>query len=102
MNLIYPLNVKNEFHFNSSARDFTVEEIPLFTEFRHASWDSDHAVELCRDLGTGWVAVDQPSIRSLMGVRPALTTNTGYIRLHGLYGTQENGGTPNETHICWG
>jgi tRNA pseudouridine13 synthase len=30
MNLIYPLNVKNEFVFNTSARDFTVEEIPLY------------------------------------------------------------------------
>ena len=30
MKLIYPLNVKNEFVFNTSARDFTVEEIPLY------------------------------------------------------------------------
>ena len=30
MNPIYPLNIKNEFHFSSSARDFTVEEIPLY------------------------------------------------------------------------
>ena len=30
MKLIYPLNVKNEFIFNSSPRDFTVEEIPLY------------------------------------------------------------------------
>ncbi|MEA3419727.1 MAG: tRNA pseudouridine(13) synthase TruD [Campylobacterota bacterium] len=30
MNLIYPLNQKNEFVFNSSPRDFTVEEIPLY------------------------------------------------------------------------
>ena len=30
MNLIYPLNVKNDFVFNASPRDFTVEEIPLY------------------------------------------------------------------------
>ena len=30
MKLIYPLNIKNEFVFNSSPRDFTVEEIPLY------------------------------------------------------------------------
>jgi len=30
MQLLYPLNIKNEFVFNSSARDFTVEEIPLY------------------------------------------------------------------------
>jgi len=30
MKPIYPLNVKNEFVFNSSSRDFIVEEIPLY------------------------------------------------------------------------
>ena len=40
MNLIYPLNVKNEFIFNSTARDFTVEEIPLY-EF---SGEGEHLV----------------------------------------------------------
>ncbi|HHH37566.1 MAG TPA: tRNA pseudouridine(13) synthase TruD [Epsilonproteobacteria bacterium] len=30
MNLLYPLNNKNEFVFNASPRDFTVEEIPLY------------------------------------------------------------------------
>ncbi len=31
MKRIYPLNVKNEFVFNASPRDFTVEEIPLYS-----------------------------------------------------------------------
>jgi len=30
MKLLYPLNIQNEFVFNSSPRDFTVEEIPLY------------------------------------------------------------------------
>jgi len=30
MKLLYPLTVKNEFVFNASPRDFTVEEIPLY------------------------------------------------------------------------
>lgn len=30
MKLIYPLNIQNEFTFNSSSRDFKVEEIPLY------------------------------------------------------------------------
>ncbi len=30
MNLLYPINNKNEFVFNPSPRDFTVEEIPLY------------------------------------------------------------------------
>ncbi len=40
MKLIYPLNMTNEFVFNSSARDFTVEEIPLY-EF---SGEGEHLV----------------------------------------------------------
>jgi tRNA pseudouridine13 synthase len=30
MKLLYPLNIQNDFVFNSSPRDFTVEEIPLY------------------------------------------------------------------------
>jgi len=30
MKLVYPLNIQNEFVFNSTPRDFTVEEIPLY------------------------------------------------------------------------
>ncbi|MEA2027359.1 MAG: tRNA pseudouridine(13) synthase TruD [Campylobacterota bacterium] len=39
-NWLYPLNVQNEFHFNSSSRDFIVEEIPLY-EF---SGEGEHLV----------------------------------------------------------
>ncbi len=40
MNLLYPLKNKNEFVFNSSPRDFTVEEIPLY-EF---SGEGEHLI----------------------------------------------------------
>ncbi|MCB4776525.1 MAG: tRNA pseudouridine(13) synthase TruD, partial [Sulfurovum sp.] len=40
MKPIYPLNIKNEFLFNASSRDFTVEEIPLY-EF---SGEGEHLV----------------------------------------------------------
>ncbi len=57
--------------------------IPLFIELRHASWDSDGSVELCRELGLGWVAVDQPKIAGLAGTRPAVAGDLGYVRFHG-------------------
>ena len=44
MKPIYPLNVKNEFVFNSSPRDFIVEEIPLY-EF---SGEGEHLVAKVR------------------------------------------------------
>ena len=55
MKLIYPLNVKNEFVFNSSSRDFIVEEIPLY-EF---TGEGEHLVLTVRkkDLTT-WEMLD--------------------------------------------
>jgi len=58
-------------------------EIPLFVEFRHAGWDVDDAVAFCRDERLGWVSVDLPPLRSLMGARPAATLSVGYVRFHG-------------------
>ena len=64
MNLIYPLNVKNEFHFNSSARDFTVEEIPLY-EF---TGEGEHLVLHVRKKDmTTWEMLD--AISNHAGVR---------------------------------
>ena len=55
MKLIYPLNVKNKFVFNSSSRDFIVEEIPLY-EF---TGEGEHLVLTVRkkDLTT-WEMLD--------------------------------------------
>ncbi len=55
MKLIYPLNVKNEFIFNSSPRDFTVEEIPLY-EF---SGEGEHLIVKVRKKDmTTWEMLD--------------------------------------------
>jgi tRNA pseudouridine13 synthase len=64
MKRIYPLNVKNEFVFNSSARDFIVEEIPLY-EF---TGDGEHLVLQVRkkDLTT-WEMLDV--ISNHIGIR---------------------------------
>jgi tRNA pseudouridine13 synthase len=55
MQKIFPLDIQNEFHFNSSARDFIVSEIPLY-EF---SGNGEHLVLHIRkkDLTT-WQMLD--------------------------------------------
>ena len=64
MNLIYPLNVKNEFVFNSSPRDFTVEEIPLY-EF---TGEGEHLVLKVRKKEmTTWEMLD--AISNHIGIR---------------------------------
>lgn len=77
------------FHANRDSERYLallaerVEGVPIFVEFRHGSWDRAEAVTLCRELGLGWVAVDLPPLRNLPPPRPAVTTDTGYVRLHG-------------------
>jgi tRNA pseudouridine13 synthase len=64
MKLIYPLNVKNKFVFNSTARDFTVEEIPLY-EF---TGEGEHLVLHVRKKDmTTWEMLD--AISNHVGVR---------------------------------
>ena len=64
MKLIYPLNIKNEFVFNSSARDFTVEEIPLY-EF---TGEGEHLVLKVRKKEmTTWEMLD--AISNHIGLR---------------------------------
>jgi len=64
MNLIYPVNVKNEFHFNASPRDFTVEEIPLY-EF---TGEGEHLVLKVRKKEmTTWEMLD--AISNHVGIR---------------------------------
>ncbi|MDP8207822.1 MAG: DUF72 domain-containing protein [Candidatus Electryonea clarkiae] len=57
--------------------------IKIFAEFRHKSWDNESTVELCRNLGYGWVAVDQPNLSGLANARPAVAGKFGYVRFHG-------------------
>jgi len=64
MKPIYPLNVKNDFVFNSSPRDFTVEEIPLY-EF---TGDGEHLVLKVRKKEmTTWEMLD--ALSSHAGIR---------------------------------
>ena len=64
MKPIYPLNVKNEFVFNSSARDFTVEEIPLYA----FTGEGEHLVLQVRKKDmTTWEMLD--AISNHVGIR---------------------------------
>jgi len=77
------------FHAEAASENYLAaltrhtDGVPLFIELRHASWDRDRSVELCRELGVGWVVVDQPALPGLMGIRAAVTSGTAYVRFHG-------------------
>ncbi len=77
------------FHATEENREYlrsvssVQNEVPIFAEFRHKSWDTDPAVELCRELSLGWVVTDQPPLPGMAKPRPAVCGETGYVRFHG-------------------
>ncbi len=77
MKPIYPLNVKNEFVFNPSPRDFTVEEIPLYPFTR----EGEHLVLKVRKKEmTTWEMLD--AISNHVGIR---RREMGYAGLKDKY-----------------
>lgn len=82
------LQFPQSFHRTVAARKYlaaAVEDfrsVPLAVEFRHASWDHPATVEGLRERDVALVIPDVPPIRSLYRPAPALTSPTGYLRLH--------------------
>lgn len=58
-------------------------DVPYFVEFRHRSWLTPEVGELLREHQLGFVSVDEPKLEGLLPSRATVTTDTGYIRLHG-------------------
>jgi uncharacterized protein YecE (DUF72 family) len=57
--------------------------LPLSIEFRDRSWHEDDALAFLRNERLGYVAVDEPPLRSLLPLVPAVTSDVAYLRLHG-------------------
>jgi len=58
-------------------------DVPLFVEFRHISWLKPEVLDLLKEEGIGFVSVDEPRLRGLLPSEFHLTTDIGYVRLHG-------------------
>lgn len=56
--------------------------VPLAVEFRHRSWDCPQTLAGLGERGVTLVIPDAPEIRDLYRPAPALTTRSGYLRLH--------------------
>ncbi|MCK4546926.1 MAG: DUF72 domain-containing protein [Candidatus Eisenbacteria sp.] len=61
----------------------TLGDDPLFVEFRHDSWIRDEVFEFLKGHGVGYCSVDEPQLPGLVPPIARLTTDTGYVRLHG-------------------
>jgi len=59
------------------------KEFPAVVEFRHHSWIKKATWGFLQSLGLGYVCVDEPGLKGLVRKDVALTSETGYVRLHG-------------------
>ncbi len=60
-----------------------LSEFPLVAEFRHQSWASESSFDFLRELGIGFVCVDEPPLPGLMPPVAVATAPIGYVRFHG-------------------
>jgi uncharacterized protein YecE (DUF72 family) len=58
-------------------------EFPLFVEFRHSSWLKKEVFEYIHSRDTGYCNIDQPVIGNSIGLTDYVTSDAGYLRLHG-------------------
>jgi uncharacterized protein YecE (DUF72 family) len=77
------------FKFTAENREFfiklrrTFSEFPLIAEMRHASWMAEEAIGTFLDYRVGFCNIDQPEYTRAMPPTAFLTSEVGYVRLHG-------------------
>jgi uncharacterized protein YecE (DUF72 family) len=59
------------------------ERFPLFVELRNAEWIDEGLFESFKTQGIGYCSVDEPRLRGLVQPVARVTTDLGYVRLHG-------------------
>jgi uncharacterized protein YecE (DUF72 family) len=77
------------FHFNKENLAYLLDLIkkfigyPLVLEVRHASWDKADAYRFLRETRIGFCNIDQPQVSYSIGPTKKVTSEVGYLRLHG-------------------
>ncbi len=69
--------------FVLNLRDALPRDWPSVVEFRHSSWLRGKMYEALSAMDLGFVNCDMPSIRGLMPPTDVVTSDIGYVRLHG-------------------
>ncbi|HTW68136.1 MAG TPA: DUF72 domain-containing protein [Bryobacteraceae bacterium] len=77
------------FRYTEENRQFLIalrrafHEFPLVAEMRHASWQHEEALGTLIDYHVGFVNIDQAPYTKAMPPSALLTSQIGYVRLHG-------------------
>lgn len=61
----------------------TFERYPRAVEVRHSSFQTDEFYQMLREAGSAFVNIDQPLFSDSIKPSGVLTSNIGYVRLHG-------------------
>ncbi len=74
-------NEKNRIYISELGQRYT--GTPLFTEFRHNSWNREEIHDFLKRLGLYFVSVDEPQMGDMMPPVAVATGDLAYIRFHG-------------------
>lgn len=66
----------------------------LFVEFRHGDWLSEDVLSSMGGASIGYVVVDEPALSGLVPPEVHMTSESGYVRLHGRNAATWWGGGP--------
>ena len=81
----FPWSFKNEIdernYLNQLVERF--REYPLVVELRHESWNNPRVLQTLEDLSVGLADIDQPLFHNSIKPAAEVTSNIGYVRLHG-------------------
>src|SRR5437660_8059453 len=81
----FPWSFKNEIeerhYLNQLIERF--KDYPLVVELRHESWNSPRVFQTLEDLGVGLCDIDQPLFQNSIKPSAEVTSDVGYVRLHG-------------------
>lgn len=58
-------------------------DVEISVEFRNRNWINEETMEFLKSEGIGFVCVDEPNIRGLIGNVIAVTASISYLRMHG-------------------
>lgn len=81
----FPLSFKN----TNENRDYVellirqFREYPLVVEVRHASWQNEGTLRYFAQKGVAFCNIDQPILGQALPPSDHVTSNIGYVRLHG-------------------
>ncbi len=77
----FKYTTENRRHLEFLGEQF--RDCPLFIEFRNSEWIRESVFEGLEAHGIGYCAVDEPRLKGLVPPVARVTTDIGYVRLHG-------------------